>query len=90
MGSGTEARYRYQHYGDRAGSTLFKDLRAGCRELGVPCEDSALKGWMHGNLARADILLVPGYDGFALSLLEAFPHLRWRPRYEGGRGRRRG
>ena len=87
-GYGTEARYRYQHYGDRAGSTLFKDLKADCRELGVPCEDGALKDWMYANLARADILLAPGYDEFVLSLLEAFLHLRWRPRYEGNRGRR--
>lgn len=87
-GSGTEPRYRYQHYGDKAGSTLFKDLRANCRELGVPCEDEALRDWMHENLARADILLAPGYDELVLSLLEAFLHLRWRPRYEGSRGRR--
>ena len=87
-GSGTEQRYRYQHYGAKARSTLFKDLRGNCRELGVPCEDGALKDWMHQHLARADILLAPGYDDFALSLLEAFLHLRWRPRFEGSRRRR--
>jgi len=84
-GSRTEARYRYQHYGDQARSTLFKDLKENCEVLGVPCDDGALKEWMYANLAQADILLAPGYAPFVLSLLEAFLHLRWSPRYEGTR-----
>ena len=87
-GSGAEQRYRWQHYNGKADSTLHGSLLKHCMALGVPCSAEALESWMYANLARADILLAPGYDEFVLSLLEAFLHLRWRPRYEGGRRRR--
>lgn len=84
-GAQSGPRYRYQHYGPNAGSTLFKDLKKECDILGIPCEERQLKSWMYAHLARADILLAPRYDPLVLALLEAFLHLRWRPRYEGKR-----
>lgn len=84
-GAKSSQRYQYHHYGPNAGSTLFKDLKKECDILGIPCEEKRLKSWMYAHLARADVLLAPGYDPQVLALLEAFLHLRWRPRYEGKR-----
>jgi len=84
-GSGSENRYRSHHYNGKAGSTLRADLLKNCNKLGIPCSTEKIEDWMLDNLARADVLFAPGYDDFVLAMLEAFLHLRWRPRFEGSR-----
>lgn len=88
-GPNSNARYTTQHYGCNAGSTVAKSLAEDPRILALgdfdrfnPCL------WMYASTHRVNILL-PSTKGMdTLALLEAFLHLRLKPRYEGFKSQR--
>jgi hypothetical protein len=85
VGPNSHARYTTQHY--RAGSarsTLAGSLVADPRMRTVAGLDPVKAGdWIKANTHRVNILLPSSRDRALLSLLEAFLHLRLKPRYEG-------
>ena len=84
-GPKSKARYTYQHYNPHsAASTLAGSLAADERMVEIPGFDPLTPGdWIKSATSRVNILL-PSQSGKALlALLEAFMHVRFRPRYEG-------
>ncbi len=76
-------RYVSHHYHLTAPSTLAKSLAADPAMLGVPGFDLADPGaWIRATACRVNMLLPASRAPELLSLLEAFLHLRLRPRYE--------
>ncbi len=77
-------RYVSHHYHLSAPSTLARSLAADPEMRGVPGFDPADPGdWIRRETCRANLLLPASRAPELLSLLEAFLHLRLRPRYEG-------
>jgi hypothetical protein len=85
VGPKSNARYASQHYNpDSAQSTLAGSLRSDPRMRSVPgFRESDPVSWIKAATDRVNILLPAGREQELLSLLEAFLHLRFRPRYEG-------
>lgn len=84
-GPKSNARYTSQHYNvGSAMSTLAQSL-ADCPTMkAVPGFDSQRPGdWIKGSTHRVNILLPERHNGSVLALLEAYLHVRLRPRYEG-------
>ena len=90
-GPKSNARYMVQHYNAQsAPSTLAKSLANDPHMLAVESFDPDNPGaWMKAMTHRVNILLSSKRRKELLSLLEAFLHLRLRPRYEGQPRRRR-
>jgi hypothetical protein len=87
-GPKTRARYTSQHY-QRYGapSTLARSLAEDPRMASVAGFDPVRPGeWIRAATHRVNILLPETCNGPVLALLEAYLHLRLRPRYEGRRG----
>ncbi len=84
-GPNTNARYTSQHYNPgSAQSTLAASLAGDSHMLTVAGFDPHTSGaWIKASTHRVNILLPSQRRKGLLSLLEAFLHLRWRPRYEG-------
>ena len=85
VGPNSSARYTSQHYSPgSAGSTLAGSLAADPRMLGLSGFDQRAPGaWIKSSAHRVNILMPASRRPELLSLLEAFLHLRLRPRYEG-------
>jgi len=79
------ARYTSQHYSlHSAQSTLAKSLANDSNMRTIPGFDPQNPGvWIKASTYRVNILLRSDRRKELLSLLEAFLHLRLRPRYEG-------
>jgi len=84
-GPKSSARYTSQHYSlHSAQSTLAKSLAKDPDMLTVAAFDPRNPGpWIKRSTHRVNILLPSERPKELLSLLEAFLHLRLRPRYEG-------
>lgn len=84
-GPNSNARYTSQHYNpNSAGSTLAKSLLNDSSMSGRPDFNSNPPGvWIKSATNRVNILLDSKHGTLLLALLEAFLHLRLRPRYEG-------
>lgn len=77
-------RYVNQHYSMKAPSTLAKSLVADVRFLNLAGFDALAPGkWIKDSTHRVNILLSSDRGPGMLSLLEAFLHVRLKPRYEG-------
>lgn len=85
VGPRSNARYTGQHYHARGAiSTLAGSLARDPRMLAVAGFDPQAPGaWVRAATHRVNILLPATRHPALLSLLEAFLHLRLRPRYEG-------
>lgn len=83
-GPNSNARYTSQHYNpNSAGSTLAASLVKDRGMLGRPdFIPSAPGDWIKSAANRVNILLDSKHDTLLLALLEAFLHLRLRPRCE--------
>ncbi|MEI9418090.1 hypothetical protein [Mesorhizobium sp. Cs1321R2N1] len=84
VGANSHARYASQHYNPgSAPSTLAASL-CGDEAMGaITGFDAALPGiWIKEHACRVNILMATDKPKEMLSLLEAFLHLRLRPRYE--------
>ena len=79
VGSKSNARFLSHHYNPKSsGSNLARSL--------VKYDNIEEKGvgdWIKNNCRRVDILLDEELDDFALELVEAILHYRFRPKYEG-------
>ncbi|MDX8477012.1 hypothetical protein RFN28_00815 [Mesorhizobium sp. VK24D] len=84
VGSNSHARYTSQHYNPgSAPSTLAASLRGDEAMTTIAGFDAAFPGaWIKEYTCRANILMAADKPREMLSLLEAFLHLRLRPRYE--------
>lgn len=83
-GTRSGPRYVSHHYIMSAPSTLARSLAADPRMLGVEGFDPAApSAWIRRETCRVNILMPASRDPKLLALLEAFLHLRLRPRYEG-------
>jgi hypothetical protein len=84
-GPQSQARYTSQHYNPAsAPSTLAASLLRDVRMKNVPDLQAGKTGdWIKDNCCRVNILVPVEYGRAGLSLLEAFLHVRLRPRYEG-------
>ena len=84
-GPNSKARYTSQHYNaGSAQSTLAGSLASDPRMLSVDgFNPQAVGNWIKAETHRFNILLSAGRRRELLALLEAFLHLRLRPRYEG-------
>ncbi len=84
VGPNSNARYISQHYSpNSANSTLAKSLLNDAAIMSQPDFDQKLIGdWIKGNTHRVNILLNAAYGMTLLRLLEAFLHVRLKPRYE--------
>lgn len=79
----TRNRFKYQHYGFKAPSTLAKSVCADeqFKALGVNQEN--VRDWLKNNTRRINIQIT-GKDIEAVTeLVEAILHYKFRPRYEG-------
>ncbi|MBN2549895.1 MAG: hypothetical protein JXB15_12100 [Anaerolineales bacterium] len=84
VGPKSAARYCYQHYNGDAPSTLAGSLASDPKMRKVAGFKRNDPGeWMKASTSRVNILLSSQRERELLSLLEAFLHLRLRPRYEG-------
>ena len=83
-GPNSAARYTSQHYNaGSAPSTLAASLVASTQMAVVPDFDRTRPGdWIRSSTHRANVLLPATRPRELLSLLEAFLHLRLRPRHE--------
>jgi hypothetical protein len=83
-GPHSNARYTSQHYNpNSAGSTLASSLLNDPRMSNWPSfRPSAPRDWIKSATNRVNILLDSKHGPLLLALLEAFLHLRLRPRYE--------
>lgn len=79
VGPKSNARFESQHYNpESARSNLAKSL--------VKYDNIKKEGvgdWIKNNCRRVDILIDESLGGFALELVEAILHYRFRPKYEG-------
>jgi hypothetical protein len=85
VGPNSNARYTSQHYSPgSAQSTLAGSLVNDPHMLAVVGFDPHAPGlWIKASTSRVNILIQASREPALLSLLEAFLHLRLRPRYEG-------
>lgn len=84
-GPNSNARYTSQHYNaGSANSNLAKSLASDTRMSAIAAFDRATPGmWIRATTHRVNILMPATRHKELLSLLEAFLHLRLKPRYEG-------
>jgi hypothetical protein len=83
-GPSSGPRYMSQHYTGSAMSTLAGSLNRDSQRREIPGFTTSDAGsWIKRNTDRVNILLPASHEKELLSLLEAFLHLRFRPRYEG-------
>lgn len=83
-GTNSAARFTSQHYNpNSAKSTLARSLQNDSRMIGCEGFDPKVPGdWIRASTHRVNIYLSSEQPKEALSFLEAFLHLRLRPRYE--------
>ena len=79
--SNSNARFKSQHYGFSANSTLAKSLCNDKDFISLGINKDNVKSWMLENLHRINIYLEP--DKAKTELVEAILHYAFRPRFEG-------
>lgn len=83
VGPKSKARYTSQHYSPNAApSTLAKSILDDIGMWNGKVRPEDIRDWIKNNTNRVNILLDSERGMMLLALLEAFLHLRLRPRYE--------
>jgi hypothetical protein len=84
-GPNSQNRYTYQHYNLESAPSTFADSLRGDPSMvaTVGSDRLSINTWIRTSTCRVNILLPAHRQRELLSLLEAFLHLRLRPRYEG-------
>lgn len=83
-GPNSKARYTSQHYNRGSAQSTLADSLANDTCLTVAGFDPSAPGvWIKAATHRVNILMPASGSRHSLSLLEAFLHLRLKPRYEG-------
>ena len=85
VGPNSKNRYTYQHYNLGSARSTFPGSLMGDSKMApiVGSDRSSINAWIRTSTCRVNILLPAKRQPELLSLLEAFLHLRLRPRYEG-------
>lgn len=85
VGPKSAARYTSQHYNPGSAMSTLAQSLAECPTMrAVAGFDPQRPGdWIRGSTHRVNILLPDRYNGPVLALLEAYLHVRLKPRYEG-------
>jgi hypothetical protein len=82
-GPNSNARYTSQHYSPNSSrSTLAKSLLNDQDMCNWRMQPENIGDWIKNNTSRVNILVDRKHGTMLLALLEAFLHLRLRPRYE--------
>lgn len=79
----SDTRYRYQHYGFQANSTLAKSIVMDPELNDGSITRENVKDWIFNNCQRVDIILDETLGLFALDLIESSLHYFYKPKYEG-------
>ena len=82
-GAKSDARFRSQHYGFNAQSTLAKSIISDSEMNSLGINESNVGDWIKNNCRRIDILVDISADIFALELIEGILHYIYEPKYEG-------
>ncbi|WP_068783345.1 hypothetical protein [Paenibacillus phocaensis] len=83
-GPSSNARFNSQHYDPKSSqSNLAKSLLADPKLIELNLDVTTIKEWIKTNTRRIDFLIDATLGIFVLNLIEAFLHLKYRPKYEG-------
>lgn len=83
-GPNSNARFNSQHYDPKnSQSNLAKSLLNDPKLVGLNLDAMTIKEWIKTNTRRIDFLVDATLGIFVLNLIEAFLHLKYRPKYEG-------
>ncbi|WP_339836761.1 hypothetical protein [Paenibacillus sp. FSL R7-0272] len=83
-GPNSNARFNSQHYDPKnSQSNLAKSLLNDPMLVGLNLDAMTIKEWIKKNTRRIDFLVDATLGIFVLNLIEAFLHLKYRPKYEG-------
>jgi hypothetical protein len=83
-GPNSNARFNSQHYDPKnSQSNLAKSLLADPKLVELNLDVTTIKEWIITNTRRIDFLVDATLGIFVLNLIEAFLHLKYRPKYEG-------
>lgn len=83
-GSNSNARFNSQHYDPKnSQSNLAKSLLNDPQLVELNLDATNIKEWIKTNTRRIDFLVDATLGIFVLNLIEAFLHLKYRPKYEG-------
>ena len=77
------ARFKSQHYGFSAPSTLAKSICKDKKFAQMGINEDNVKKWMLNNLHRINVFINAEQGKAITELVEAILHYRFRPRYEG-------
>ncbi|MDL2232516.1 hypothetical protein LJC63_02910 [Ruminococcaceae bacterium OttesenSCG-928-L11] len=82
-GPNSDARFRSQHYGFNAASTLAGSIMSDSEMLALGITEGDAGDWIKKNCRRIDILIDASVGIFALELVEGILHYVYEPKYEG-------
>jgi len=82
-GANSDARFRSQHYGFNAPSTLAKSIMNDSEMLSLGINETNVGEWIKNNCRRVDVLIDVSAGIFALEMVEAILHYVYEPKYEG-------
>lgn len=87
-GPNSDARFRSQHYGFNAQSTLARSMMGDDEMLAHGITEANVSNWIKENCQRIDILIDADVGIFTLELIEGILHYVYEPKYEGFRSQR--
>lgn len=88
-GAKSNARFNSQHYNPKnSQSNLAKSLLSDPELINLKLEEKSVSEWIKNNIRRIDFLIDATLEVFVLNLIEAFLHLKYRPKYEGYKNQR--
>ena len=82
-GAKSDSRFRSQHYGFNAQSTLAKSIMNDVKMLALGINEKNIGEWIKKNCRRIDILIDVSAGIFTLELIEGILHYVYEPKYEG-------
>ena len=88
-GANSDARFRSQHYGFNAQSTLAKSIVSDSEMLLLGINESNVGEWIKNNCRRIDILIDSNVGIFTLEFIEGLLHYIYEPKYEGFKSQRK-
>ena len=88
-GANSDARFRSQHYGFNAQSTLAKSIVSDSDMVSLGINEANVGEWIKNNCRRIDVLIDSRLGIFALEFVEGLLHYIYEPKYEGFKSQRK-
>jgi len=88
-GANSDARFRSQHYGFYAPSTLAKSIVSDAEMDSFDINETNVGDWIKANCRRIDVLIDSNMGIFALEFVEGLLHYLYEPKYEGFKSQRK-